>query len=151
MPESLTSPNVRPLQTHVRYVLSCLKRDNVFFILPASDLGPMNPRDLPREIYAEDGMEGTGEKRKGRPARREKAKRARAALEDLDDWLSEEEREEGLDEALAEYQKSKAGMVDGGVGGAVVARLKEAADGGDSDAVGRMEEIIAEKGIFGLV
>lgn len=55
MPESLISANVAPLQTYVRYVLSCLKKDEVFFILPKSDVGPMNPRELPRERYVDDG------------------------------------------------------------------------------------------------
>lgn len=91
MADSLSAPGSTPLQPYVRYVLSCLRRDNVFLLLPKSDLGAMSPRELPREIYADDGIVFTNaeeKKRKGRPPRREKGKKARLALEGLDAHLS---------------------------------------------------------------
>jgi hypothetical protein len=91
MAGSLSAPASAPLQPYVRYVLSCLRRDNVFLLLPKSDLSAMHPRELPREIYADDGIvftDAEGKKRKGRPPKREKGKKARLALEGLDDYLS---------------------------------------------------------------
>ncbi|KAF5312220.1 hypothetical protein D9619_002882 [Psilocybe cf. subviscida] len=91
MADSLSAPASAPLQPYVRYVLSCLRRDNVFLLLPKTDLAAMNPRELPREIYADDGIVFTdveGKKRKGRPPKREKGKKARLALEGLDEHLS---------------------------------------------------------------
>ncbi|KDR85359.1 hypothetical protein GALMADRAFT_52449 [Galerina marginata CBS 339.88] len=155
MPESLTSPNVLPLQTHIRYILSCLKRDHVFFILPKSELYPMNPRELPREIYAENGgglSDQTAQKRKGRPARREKGKKARQALESLDEWSLEDHAEQ-MNDAVADYEASKAVMLDEIPPGSVDSVTRVVVDGlkdvtgGDGAGI----DVIAESGIFGLV
>lgn len=93
-------------------------------------------------------------KRKGRPARREKEKKARAALEGLKEWIEEDETDPGVwesEEALVEYRESKGRMLDGNVslGGreAVVERLKTALAVQDSKSV----EEMMEKGILGLV
>ncbi|KAF8203180.1 beta-glucan synthesis-associated protein-domain-containing protein [Pholiota molesta] len=157
--DSLTSPNFAPLQPHVRYILSRFQKDLVFLILPKSELGPMNPRELPREIYADDGMVfSEAQKRKGRPARREKGKKARIALEDLDDWISEQQpsNEESLemDAAREKYEAMKKSMLDGidaedveGAGQEVLQRLKEAralVDEGDgSVGVSRLEREVS--------
>ena len=120
MADSLTSATFAPLQQHVRYILSRLRTDLVFLILPKTELGAMNPRELPRELYAEDGivfseMEGA-QKRKGRPARREKGKKARLALEGLDDWISSQHRTDEdpteMATALDRYDEAKHEMLD---------------------------------------
>lgn len=120
MADSLTSATFAPLQPHVRYILSRLRTDLVFLILPKTELGAMNPRELPRELYAEDGivfseMEGA-QKRKGRPARREKGKKARLALEGLDDWISSQHRTDEdpteMATALDRYDEAKHEMLD---------------------------------------
>jgi hypothetical protein len=126
----------------------------------------MNPRELPREIYADDGMVfSEAQKRKGRPARREKGKKARIALEDLDDWISEQQpsNEESLemDAAREKYEAMKKSMLDGidaedveGAGQDVLQRLKEAralVDGGDgSVGVSRLEREVSGPGIFSV-
>ncbi|KAF8973557.1 hypothetical protein BDZ97DRAFT_376774 [Flammula alnicola] len=165
MAESLSSPSVVSLQTYVRYVLSCLKKDRVFLILPKSDLGAMNPRELPRELYAEDGIafsEVGTQKRKGRPARREKGKKARLALEGLDDWLSQspvdDEHASEMTAISGEYQALKTLMLnavdEGGalpaggieeVNREVLERLKEArelVDGREDVGIRRLEQVI---------
>ncbi|PPQ67118.1 hypothetical protein CVT25_005719 [Psilocybe cyanescens] len=171
MPDSLTNAHTLPLQPYARYVLSCLQRDLVFHIFPKSDLGAANPRELPREIFTEDGMaflEQGSQKRKGRPARREKGKKARAALDNLEKWTAEDEQGSSeIDKALSEYTNSKATMLgaDGTrlpkgsvekVGEIVVARLKETQESevqDDGDMIPRLEEILEGQpaGIFGLV
>lgn len=125
----------------------------------------MNPRELPREIYADDGMVFTeAQKRKGRPARREKGKKARIALEDLDDWISKQQasnEESEMDAALEKYEAMKRSMLDGidaedveGAGQEVLNRLKEArelVDGTDgSVGVSRLEREVSGPGIFRL-
>jgi hypothetical protein len=88
----------------------------VFYVLPVSQLGSYNPRVLPREVYIEDGNEAgqrdarslpleseldpgfssTQEdtmtpirvpKKKGRPSKRDMAKKAKDAIAGLDRWL----------------------------------------------------------------
>lgn len=76
----------------------------MFYILPASTLHPLNPRDLPREIFVKDGYEFlstqdpesqiTGStvpelplKKKGRPSKRDKKGKAIKALQQVDKWL----------------------------------------------------------------
>jgi hypothetical protein len=70
-----------------------LLKDNVFFITPRSDLGPLNPRDIPREIFVDEKtilpLDPNAPKKKGRPNKRDKAKKARLALDNLDRWLEE--------------------------------------------------------------
>jgi len=108
----------------------------VFVILPQSDLGPMNPRDLPREIHAEDGIVFSDpfQRKKGRPARKEKGKKARLALDDLDGLLSKINRSpEDADTPVVGYQSAKLTLLERGVSldslkqisQAVLDRLKE--------------------------
>lgn len=74
----------------------------------------MNPRDLPRELFAHEAPilnpEPGSQKRKGRPAGREKSKRARAALQGLDEWMAKPSTsiENG---PLYEYQAAKSSMM----------------------------------------
>uniref|UniRef100_A0A8H8CQI2 Uncharacterized protein n=1 Tax=Psilocybe cubensis TaxID=181762 RepID=A0A8H8CQI2_PSICU len=168
MPDSLTNAQTLPLQPYARYVLSCLERDHVFYILPKSDLGAANPRDLPREIFTEDGMsfhDQGPQKRRGRPARREKGKKARAALDQLDKWTAEDDhRTSEFDNVLNEYTATKASILDADlptgsfedVGKTVVARLKETQKNAGQDDGGMIPQLEGRldghpKGIFGLV
>jgi hypothetical protein len=111
MPKTV-SPILAP---YASQVLSALTNAKAFYILPVSKLGPYNPRMLPREVYIEAdemtegtapleseldrpvaGLSSTGEdavmtakvpKKKGRPSKREMAKRAKEAISGLDRWL----------------------------------------------------------------
>ncbi|KAG6840351.1 hypothetical protein C0991_007278 [Blastosporella zonata] len=91
LPSSLNVEHLQPLQPHVSYILSVLFRDKVFFITPCSDAGSLNPRDLPREFFVEEGtilqVENTAPKKKGRPTKRDKVKKAKLGLDSLDKWL----------------------------------------------------------------
>jgi hypothetical protein len=65
----------------------------VFHIIPSSVLCPHNPREIPRELFIHDGSNRLGPeapKKKGRPTKREKVKRAKDALGDLNQWLEKE-------------------------------------------------------------
>ena len=83
------------MQHHTIYILSKLVQ--AFYILPASNLGPFNPRELPREIFTRDidkdptgDVENTGSpprKKKGRPTKRDKRVKAIKALHQVDKWL----------------------------------------------------------------
>jgi hypothetical protein len=109
MPKTV-SPTSAP---YASQVLSALTNVKAFYILPVSKLGPYNPRTLPREVYIEDVDEMTERetrtapleseldppvpgldavttkvpKKKGRPSKRETAKRAKEATVGLDRWL----------------------------------------------------------------
>lgn len=123
MPKAV-SPILAP---YASQVLSALTNAKAFYILPVSKLGPHNPRMLPREVYMEDvdeitegtapleseldqpvpGLSSTGEdavttakvpkKKKGRPSKREIAKRAKEAIAGLDRWL---ERTDSVGQAV---------------------------------------------------
>ncbi|KIM88530.1 hypothetical protein PILCRDRAFT_228881 [Piloderma croceum F 1598] len=105
LPQTLTA-HLTPLQAHAIYVLSALVKAQAFYILPASALHPFNPRELPREIFVQDGFElstpvdeqgqelsGSAivpeipSKKKGRPTKRDKKKKALQALHQVDKWL----------------------------------------------------------------
>jgi hypothetical protein len=101
LPQTLTA-HLTPLQAHTIFVLSALVKAQAFYILPASALHPFNPRELPREIFVQDGYEmstsvdeqgqGSGSaiipsKKKGRPTKRDKKKKALQALHQVDKWL----------------------------------------------------------------
>ncbi|KAN0100487.1 hypothetical protein V8E55_000471 [Tylopilus felleus] len=86
LPDAVDDVFLRP---HVVYVQSRLLRAHVFQILPHSDVHPLNPRVLPREVVAEDGEQRT---KRGRPSRRERTRRARASLVALERMCEEEMR-----------------------------------------------------------
>ncbi|PPQ62979.1 hypothetical protein CVT24_006085 [Panaeolus cyanescens] len=161
LPETMTSQHLLPLQPHVQFILRRLRTGAVFFLLPRSEDGPMNPRSLPREIYAPEGtsyaLELGSQKRKGRPTKKEKGKKARHALEGLDVWLSknatEDEDTDVTPVQLAEYQRFKSYAMevlkeeygDSGlltaaddIGRAVLMRMKDAdaAMGGEGNSSG---------------
>ncbi|KAG6832270.1 hypothetical protein H0H92_003503 [Tricholoma furcatifolium] len=91
LPNSMNADHLQSLQRYVSYILSALLKDAVFTIIPSSDAGPLNPRDLPREIFVEEGafvsVDLNAPKKKGRPTRREKSKKAKLGLDNLDKWL----------------------------------------------------------------
>ncbi|KAF9479721.1 hypothetical protein BDN70DRAFT_906158 [Pholiota conissans] len=166
--DSMTSPTVSALQPHIRYILSRFRKDLVFLILPKSELGPMNPRELPREIYADgDTVFSEAQKRKGRPARREKGKKARVALEGLENWIAKQQihdvdKEVDMAAAFSAYEVMKNRLLESidaesisGVGQEVLDRLKEAsrlvgADESQSVGVSRLERELSGPGIFKL-
>lgn len=106
------SPTLAP---YASQALSALISAKAFYVLPVSQLGSYNPRVLPREVYIEDeneagqrdarlpleseldpGFSSTQEdtmtsirvpKKKGRPSKRDMAKRAKDAIAGLDRWL----------------------------------------------------------------
>ncbi|KIK96258.1 hypothetical protein PAXRUDRAFT_826161 [Paxillus rubicundulus Ve08.2h10] len=101
--EILSLPNVLnleyliPTRPHAIYVLSALLKAQVFHVLPRAELHPLNPRELPREIFVQDTEPTAAEpstsggpmpKKKGRPSKREKMKKARDSLASLDGWLT---------------------------------------------------------------
>lgn len=137
MPDTLTLQQFIPLRPYVQYILSRLQKDEVFTICPHSDLGPMNPRDLPREMYAEDGnvFSELAQRKRGRPAKKEKGKQARLALDDLDELVSKTDSgpSKEIDVALAGYQCAKLTLLERGlsleslkeISQAMLDRLKE--------------------------
>lgn len=114
MPEAVANTHVRNLQPYTAFILSCLWEDQVFFILPKNEFGPLNPRVLPRELFAHEAPilnpESGSQKRKGRPAGREKSKKARAALQGLDEWIAKPSTSIEND-LLYEYQAAKSSMM----------------------------------------
>ena len=114
MPDAVANSLVRNLQPYTAFILSCLWKDQVFFILPKNELGPLNPRVLPRELFAHEASilnpDSGSQKRKGRPAGREKSKKARAALQGLDEWTAKPSTSVEND-PFYEYQAAKASMM----------------------------------------
>ncbi|KAG5220124.1 ribonuclease [Salix suchowensis] len=82
-----------PLQPYVTYVIQKLMKDEVFDILPTSELHPLNPRVLPREYYQAVGTLPSvilaSKRKSGRPSKHEKASKAQDALDKLDKWLAD--------------------------------------------------------------
>ena len=101
LPSSLTEAQLLPLKPYATHVLATLLDAQVFHLLPDSSLRPQNPSNIPREYFIEDGADAaivTGQaatnaasetrpRKKGRPAKREKAKKAKDAVISLDKWL----------------------------------------------------------------
>ncbi|KAG6896414.1 hypothetical protein C0992_008416 [Termitomyces sp. T32_za158] len=91
LPNSLNVDHLQPLQPHVSYVLSVLFKDETFFITPESGSRSLNPRNLPREIFIEEGailpLDINAPKKKGRPTKRDKVKKAKMSMDSLDKWL----------------------------------------------------------------
>ena len=100
------------LVPYASQVLSTLINARVFYILPVSTLEPYNPRTLPREVYVEDEEEQERPtlsetepdhlmssasitralpKKKGRPSKREIAKKTKDAVAGLGRWLDRTE------------------------------------------------------------
>ena len=114
LPQVIATSHVRNLEPYTTFILSCLWKDQIFLILPKNELGPLNPRDLPRELINEGPQSGS-EKRKGRPAWREKNKKARAALIGLDEWIAKpstgQQDPSKENSPLHEYQTAKSSVI----------------------------------------
>lgn len=118
--------------------------------------------------------ESGSQKRKGRPAGREKVKKARAALKGLDEWItkpltSQEDLSRESDSPLYEYQAAKSSMMNvlapetamDGVNGFVLERLRMAQESTPMEAresnvnvgIPRIERAIDDGGwgILGLL
>ncbi|KAF8078776.1 hypothetical protein FPV67DRAFT_1663466 [Lyophyllum atratum] len=91
LPSALNASHLQPLLPSVSYIISVLLKDQVFFVTASSDVSPLNPRELPREIFVDEKnvspLDPNAPKKKGRPTKRDKAKKARLALDHLDRWL----------------------------------------------------------------
>lgn len=105
-----------------------------FYLLPNSELGPLNPREIPREIFVEEGLIDSNQpQRKGHHSKRDKVIKARTALDAVGRWL--EQAPPTLGPRALQYEAQKArllkeiGAESAGVQEAsqgVVQRLKEA-------------------------
>lgn len=107
---SLTEPHLLRLRPYVVHVLTTLLDARVFEILPHSSLRAQNPSVLPREIFVAEGQNistvpptASGEdaadeegashskkkpkKKKGRPSKRDKARKAKDALTSLEKYV----------------------------------------------------------------
>ncbi|KAF9502504.1 hypothetical protein BDN71DRAFT_1500621 [Pleurotus eryngii] len=93
MPTFFVTQQLSPLQPYVTYVIQKLMKDEVFDILPTSELHPLNPRVLPREYYQAVGTLPSvilaSKRKSGRPSKHEKASKAQDALDKLDKWLAD--------------------------------------------------------------
>lgn len=91
LPSTLVGDLLLPFQPPVCHLLSTLLIDGVFFLVPSTHLRALTPRDLPREIYIDEGtvipVDPTAPKKKGRPTRLDKARKAKVVLHDLERWL----------------------------------------------------------------
>jgi len=106
----VVSPVLAP---YASQVLSTLINARAFYVLPVSRLEPYNPRTLPREVYVEETAETTPlseteldhpvsgasttrvPKKKGRPSKRDIAKKTKDAVAGLGRWLERTERAAG--------------------------------------------------------
>ena len=98
------------LAPYASQILSTLINARAFYILPVSRLEPYNPRTLPREVYVEEEtaettplsemeldhpVSGTSTtrvpKKKGRPSKRDIAKKTKDAVAGLGRWLERTE------------------------------------------------------------
>ncbi|KAI5898529.1 uncharacterized protein SCHCODRAFT_02697067 [Schizophyllum commune H4-8] len=87
LPRLLTGTH-QSLQPPTAFILANLVRQQVFHILPHSNLGPHNPRNLPREVYADsstfvDLKEVAVQRKPGRPSKRDQSQRAKAGWQTL--------------------------------------------------------------------
>ncbi|KAG6821347.1 hypothetical protein H0H93_014144 [Arthromyces matolae] len=127
LPESLNVTHLRPLRPHVSFILSVLLKEAIFLITPETDTRSLNPGELPREIFVEDAafvIDSTAPRKKGRPPKRDIAKRARQGVDSLDKWLNDTSAfplstDEGLSIAdhplsstLRRYQAEKGHLLD---------------------------------------
>ncbi|KAK7064356.1 GH16 domain-containing protein [Favolaschia claudopus] len=127
LPSTLTTPYLAPLQPFVSYVVSTLVNMQAFHLLPSSELGSMNPRDLPREIYVEEGLVDTNQpQRKGHQTKRDKVIKARAALDAVSRWL-EEPPSSSPRQTLTEYRTQRTQLLQ--AIGLNSAALREASQG----------------------
>lgn len=109
LPAELDSPDLLPLKTPVSHLMAIFLESDVFYILPTSDLGAQNPRQLPREVVkAVLDTELNLPKKKGRPSKRNKAIKAKIAVESLKAWTqSAADQISPPENTLHQYQSHK--------------------------------------------
>jgi hypothetical protein len=115
-----------------------MTQDRIFYLLPSSETGSEDPRTLPREILVTDPAlaenEPGGRRKRGRPSKREKAKRAQAALAGLNGRLDSSPAGPPIaEDSLANYEREK---------GELVAALESS---GRMGAVAEANEIVLER------
>ncbi|KAJ7492775.1 hypothetical protein FB451DRAFT_1219532 [Mycena latifolia] len=163
LPGMLTTAYLAPLQPFASYVVSALVNAQVFHLLPRSELGAQNPRELPREIYVEEGLIDSNQpQRKGHQSKRDKVVKARAALDAVGRWLEQTPPPSDAGTTLSQYKAQKvrllqeigaesAGVEEASQG--VLERLREAqeeeGDVGGWDGLGRVSSTAG--GLLGLV
>ncbi|KAJ7900179.1 hypothetical protein B0H14DRAFT_2672619 [Mycena olivaceomarginata] len=108
LPSTLTTPYLTPLQPFASYVVSALVNAQAFHLLPSSDFGGLNPRDVPREIFVEEGLIDSNQpQRKGHQSKRDKVIKARTALDAVGRWLEQTPSTSDVRNTLVQYQTRK--------------------------------------------
>ncbi|KAJ7786146.1 hypothetical protein B0H16DRAFT_1489307 [Mycena metata] len=144
LPGTLTTPYLAPLQPFASYVVSALVDAQVFHLLPNSELGVLNPRDIPREIFVEEGLIDSNQPQRkgGHYSKRDKVIKARTALDAVGRWAERTPSPSAAKTTRTRYEAEKTRLVQEiGVGSAgereasqgVVERLLEAHAGSDGD------------------
>ncbi|XP_006454658.1 hypothetical protein AGABI2DRAFT_182630 [Agaricus bisporus var. bisporus H97] len=170
--DGLISEELEPLREPLLFVTRTMIQDQIFYLLPSSESGAENPRALPREVLVADPAAMEIEPRKrGRPSKREKAKRAQAALAELDRRLDSPSAETTIPEdSLWSYSRDKSELMavlegSGDMEGVrqanaiILERMREAQAasvevGGEYVGVGRVERAVGDGnvvGVFGLL
>ncbi|KAJ7654982.1 hypothetical protein DFH06DRAFT_1201228 [Mycena polygramma] len=112
LPSTLSTPYLAPLQPFAAYVMTTLVNAQAFHLLPNSELGALNPRDVPREIFVEEGLIDSNQpQRKGHNSKRDKVIKARTALDEVGRWLEQTPPESGAEFTLAQYEAHKAWLL----------------------------------------
>ena len=91
LPGNLSAHHLLSLQPYAAHLLQTLLTTQAFHVMPKTSLRAQNPSDLPRERFVEDNAEvpaGSTATKKGRPSKRDKARKAKDAVTVLDRWLT---------------------------------------------------------------
>lgn len=91
---TLNADFLSPLQMEIAGIIKRLRDENVFQLQPSSISYSQNPRALPREKLSSESDAASGNlpvKKRGRPSRRDKVTRSKAALTDLEQRLQSTE------------------------------------------------------------
>ncbi|KAJ6604494.1 hypothetical protein DFH09DRAFT_1122883 [Mycena vulgaris] len=128
LPSMLTTAYLAPLQPFASYVVSVLVNAQAFHLLPSSEFGALNPRDLPREIFVEEGLIDSNQpQRKGHYSKRDKVIKARTALDAVGRWLEQAPSTSNAGATLLQYEAEKARLLS--EIGADSAGVQEASEG----------------------
>ncbi|KAJ7487430.1 hypothetical protein B0H11DRAFT_2013298 [Mycena galericulata] len=141
LPNTLTTAYLAPLQPFVSYAIAALVDAQAFHLLPNSELGAQSPREIPREIFVEEGLIDSNQpQRKGQQSKRDKVIKARTALDAVGRWLEQTPAELDGDPSGLLYETHKARLLK--EIGAESAGVEEASQG----VVRRLEEAQEEYG-----
>ncbi|KAJ7092565.1 hypothetical protein C8R44DRAFT_719207 [Mycena epipterygia] len=112
MPATLTTAYLAPLQPFASYVVSALVNAQAFHLLPNSELGALNPREVPREIFVDQGLIDSNQpQRKGNHSKRDKIMKARTALDAVGRWLEQTPSTSNAGTTLLQYEGEKARLL----------------------------------------